>query len=73
MHKYVGVLVLTITSMLLLVGVQLFAPWIVKMMVAAVTDVAASQSDMDFIAQLALLALILYIARAVLQFVRCAY
>jgi len=70
MHKYVGVLVLTITSMLLLVGVQLFAPWIVKMIVAAVTDVAASQSDMDFIAQLALLALILYIARAVLQFVR---
>jgi len=70
MHKYVGVLVLTITSMLLLVGVQLFAPWIVKMMVAAVTDVAASQNDMDFIAQLALLALILYIARAVLQFVR---
>jgi len=70
MHKYVGVLVLTITSMLLLVGVQLFAPWLVKMMVAAVTDVAASQSDMDFIARLALLALILYIARAVLQFVR---
>jgi len=70
MHKYIGVLVLTVASMLLLVGVQLFAPWIVKMMVAAVTDVAASQSDMDLIAQLALLALIVYIARAVLQFVR---
>jgi len=70
MHKYTGVLVLTVVSMLLLVGVQLFAPWIVKMMVTTVTDTTSSQGDMVLITRLALLALGAYIVRAVLQFVR---
>ena len=34
-------LVLTVASMLVLVGVQLVAPWIVRTMVAAVTDPGA--------------------------------
>ena len=69
-RKYTGVLALTILSMLLLVGVQLYAPWIVRSMVATVTDPGISSDDLRFITRLALLALSLYIFRAVLQFVR---
>ena len=69
-RKYTGVLVLTILSMLLLVGVQLYTPWIVRSMVATVTDPGISSVDLRFITRLALLALSVYIFRAVLQFVR---
>jgi len=69
-RKYSGVLVLTILSMLLLVGVQLLAPWIVRSMVATVTDPGVSLDDLRLITRLALLALGLYVFRAVLQFVR---
>lgn len=68
--KYTGVLVLTVLSMLLLVGVQLLAPWIVRSMIAAVTDPGVSPDDLGLITRLALLALGLYVFRAVLQFVR---
>lgn len=68
--RYIGVLTLTITSMLLLVGVQLYAPWIVKTMVGIVTDPTHTQIDLDRITQLALLALAVYVARAGLQFIR---
>ncbi len=56
--------------MLLLVGVQLFAPWIVRSMVATVTDPGVSMDDLRLISRLALLALSVYALRAVLQFVR---
>ncbi len=69
-RKYKGVLTLTILSMLLLVGVQLLAPWIVKTMIATVTAPGMSMSDMTQITRLALLALSVYIVRAALQFVR---
>lgn len=68
--KYRGVLALTIISMFLLLGVQLYAPWVVKEMVGVVTDPAASQVDSSRIAQLAVLALFIYVLRAVLQFIR---
>lgn len=56
--------------MLLLVGVQLYAPWLVKTMVGIVTDPTHTQIDLDRITQLALLALVIYVARAGLQFIR---
>jgi ATP-binding cassette subfamily B protein/subfamily B ATP-binding cassette protein MsbA len=56
--------------MLLLVGVQLLAPWIVKTMFATVTDPAAGPETMEYITRLALLALAVYAVRAVLQFLR---
>ena len=68
--KYSGVLVLTILSMLLLVGVQLFAPWIVRSMISAISDPGVDPADLAQITRLALLALGLYLLRAVLQFVR---
>ena len=68
--KYRGIIILTITSMLLLVGVQLYAPWVVKTMVGIVTGPAGSQDDFGRIAQLALLGLFVFVLRAVLQFIR---
>jgi len=52
------------------IGVQLYAPWVVKTMVEIVTDPTGSQEDLGRIAQLALLALGIYILRAILQFIR---
>lgn len=69
-RKYAGVLTLTIISMLLLVGVQLLAPWLVKTMVEIVTNPVGAQIDLARITQLALLALLVYLLRAVLQFIR---
>jgi ATP-binding cassette subfamily B protein len=69
-RKYISPLALTVVSMLLLVGVELLAPWIIRTMVATITDPTAGPEAMDFIARLALLALAAYLARAGLQFLR---
>ena len=63
-------LIAAAVSTLLLVGVQLYAPWIIKTMVGLVTDSGLTPESMRAIARLALLALGVYIARAVLQFLR---
>jgi ATP-binding cassette subfamily B protein len=68
--KYAGPLALTVVSMFLLVGVQLLAPWIVRSMIAIVTDPGAGAEAMRSVARLALLALAVYVARAGLRFVR---
>ncbi len=63
----------TIASMILLVGVQLLTPWIIKMMISAVTDQATAlnkNTSFDMITQLAVLALVVYTVRAGLRFVR---
>ena len=70
MRKYAGVLFLTVMSMLLLVGVQLLAPWLVKQMVSTVTKPEIAKNDLEQITRLALLALSAYVIRAGLQFVR---
>ena len=68
--KYIRPLALTVVSMLLLVGVQLYTPWIVRSMVATVTDPAAGPEAVDVVARLALLGLVIYIARSGLRFLR---
>ncbi|MBN1812399.1 MAG: ABC transporter ATP-binding protein [Anaerolineae bacterium] len=68
--RYAAALTLTVVSMILLVGVQLVAPWIVRTMITAVTTPDAEQASMALVAQLALLALAMYAARAGLQFLR---
>ena len=70
LKKYRWVLALTIISMLLLVGVQLVAPWIVKTMVDTVTNPASTMGDMALITQLALGVLGVYVVRMGLQFGR---
>ena len=69
-RKYSMALALTVTSMLLLVAVQLVAPWIVRSMIATVTDPGAGPEAMSRIARLALLALAVFLAQAGLRFVR---
>ena len=69
-RKYRLPLFLTTLSMLLLVGVQLMIPWIVRTLIASVTEEPARPDVLDFITRLGLLALAIYVARAGLQFLR---
>ncbi len=69
-RRYARQLTLTVVSMLLLVGVQLLAPWVVKSMVETITDPAVGPEGADVITRLALLGLAVYGARAGLRFVR---
>jgi ATP-binding cassette subfamily B protein/subfamily B ATP-binding cassette protein MsbA len=67
--KYTGTLIITIISMLALVGVQLLIPWIIRTMVDAVTGAEGAFNE-ALVTRLALFALAVYIARALLQFLR---
>ncbi|HJX37998.1 MAG TPA: ABC transporter ATP-binding protein [Anaerolineae bacterium] len=69
-QRYAGPLALTVVSMVLLVGVQLLGPWIVKTMIATVTNSDAGPETVSSVARLAMLALAVYVARAGLRFVR---
>jgi len=69
-RNYATVLTVTAVSMLALVGVQLLVPWIVKTLVATVTDPGATLASMSLVTRLTLIVLIVYVARAVLQFLR---
>jgi ATP-binding cassette subfamily B protein len=68
--RYVGQLVAAVISMLLLVGVQLLGPWIIRNMIAAITDPASRPDPEGYVARLALLALAVYVGRSGLQFLR---
>jgi ATP-binding cassette subfamily B protein/subfamily B ATP-binding cassette protein MsbA len=63
-------MVVTVVSMLLLVGAQLVIPWIIKTMVAEVTNPAGSTISYETVTQLTLLALAVFVVRAGLQFLR---
>jgi len=69
-RKYVRQLSVTVVSMLMLVGVQLYAPWLVRGMIAAVTGTPTGPDALDTVARLALIALVVFVARAVLSFLR---
>ena len=69
-RRYVRPLVITVVSMLLLVAVQLYAPQLVKNMIARVTDPTAEAGAVGYVGQLALIALLIYLVRGVLSFFR---
>ncbi|MCX5759701.1 MAG: ABC transporter transmembrane domain-containing protein, partial [Candidatus Hydrogenedentes bacterium] len=69
-RKYRLVLAVAAFSMLALVGVQLLVPWIIKILIATVTAPSATLGDMRLIGQLTLAVLVVYVARAALQFLR---
>ncbi|MBN1899892.1 ABC transporter ATP-binding protein [Candidatus Sumerlaeota bacterium] len=69
-RKYTWSLVITAISMLALVGVQLMVPWIIRILVQTITAQEASEKDMRRIGILALIVLVVYLARAFLQFLR---
>ena len=68
--NYKITLTVTALAMLALVGVQLLIPWIIKTLVAAVTDPSATLDVMDLVRKLTLIALAVYIGKAILQFLR---
>jgi ATP-binding cassette subfamily B protein/subfamily B ATP-binding cassette protein MsbA len=68
--KYLGPLLVTIISMLLLVGVQLTVPWIIRTLISTVTGKDLSLESLNTISRLALFVLVLYLLRAGLQFFR---
>ncbi len=69
-RKYTGTLIITVISMFLLVGVQLLIPWIIKILISAITDQMAASQTMTFITSLTLAVLGIYVLRAVLQVLR---
>jgi len=69
-RKYVFPLALTVVSMLALVGVQLFAPELVRRMVETVTEEPIDPNALQVVTRLALLALGLYVAQIGLRFTR---
>jgi ATP-binding cassette subfamily B protein len=69
-EKYAGTLAVTVGSMLLLVGVQLLAPWLIKTMIGIVTDPQIGPEAMRRVTRLAVFALLVYVARGGLQFAR---
>ena len=68
--KYTSSLVLAIISMVLLVGAQLLIPWIIRQLLNTITNTTLSKESLDFITQLALIALGVYVVKAALQFMR---
>ena len=70
-RNYLKPLLLTVLSMIALVGVQLLVPWIIRSLVASVTNQGTwNPQTFALVTRLALFLLGLYLLRAVLQFVR---
>jgi ATP-binding cassette subfamily B protein/subfamily B ATP-binding cassette protein MsbA len=63
-------LAVTVTSMLLLVGLQLLVPWIIKMLIEVVTAPDSMPDPWQMITILTLVTLGVFILRSLLQFVR---
>ena len=69
-RRYSTSLVITALSMFALVGIQLLIPWIVKLLIARVTDPGTTLANMNYVTLLALIVLAAYLVRAGLAFVR---
>ena len=69
-RNYKLVLGITVISILLLVAAQLVIPLIIRAMVAAITQSDGSTLDQPFVTRMALLALAVYVAKGITQFLR---
>ena len=63
-------LIITIISTLLLVGVQLVVPWIIRTLIEDVTSPTVTPSSFTLVGTLALVVLGVYILKALMQFLR---
>ena len=68
--KYYWALLITIISMLVLVGAQLLIPWLVRSLISLVTEGQLSPDTLNTVSRLTLIALITFIARGIVQFLR---
>ena len=69
-RPYRTALVWTVLSMMLLVGVQLAAPFLIRQLITTIQSGDSSPSSYRLVTQLALAALTIYLARAGLEFIR---
>ncbi len=69
-RRYTASLVITALSMLALVGIQLLIPWIIKLLIARITEPGTTLANMNYVAILTLIVLVGYLVRAGLTFVR---
>ncbi|MCL4560956.1 MAG: ABC transporter ATP-binding protein/permease [Chloroflexi bacterium] len=69
-RKYTRTLIIAILSMLLLVGVQLLIPWIIKTLIADLTVQTLKEDTLHTIGLMTVIVLAVYVARAGLQFLR---
>lgn len=69
--RYFWPLTATVFSMLALVGAQLLIPWLIRTLIELVTtESQLTQETLNTVSRLALIALITFMARAVMQFTR---
>ena len=68
--KYSKMIFLTTLTMLGLVGAQLLIPWIIRQLIDRLTTQPLSQGTIDYITRISLIALVIFVARALMQFVR---
>ena len=69
-RKYSTMIILTTLTMLGLVGAQLLIPCIIRQLIDRLTTQPLDQGTIDFITRISLIALVVFIARALMQFVR---
>ncbi len=68
--KYSKLIFLTTLTMLGLVGAQLLIPWIIRQLIDRLTTQPLDQGTIDYITRISAIALIVFVARAVMQFIR---
>ncbi|MFA5611483.1 MAG: ABC transporter ATP-binding protein [Anaerolineaceae bacterium] len=68
--KYWKLILLTTFTMLGLVAAQLVIPWIIRLLIDRLTTQPLDQGTIDFITRISIIALIIFIARALMQFTR---
>lgn len=68
--KYAWELFLTVLSMVLLIGAQLVVPWIIKVLISAVTEHPITEDTFSLVTRLTLLALVVFILRGAFQYLR---
>lgn len=69
-RNYTTQLVVTVISMILLVGVQLLIPWVIRSLVAAVTQQPVDSGTMAHVTRLTIVTAVALVAKGVLQFLR---
>ena len=69
-QKYKLQLIITVISMLLLVGIQLLIPWIIKTLIDDVTNSDGGPQSLELITTLTLAVLGIFILRGIFQFMR---
>jgi ABC-type multidrug transport system fused ATPase/permease subunit len=68
--KYTWALVITVISMLALVGAQLLIPWLIRTLINLITENQLSPETLNVVSRLTLIALVTFLARGVVQFLR---